>query len=412
MRRSKPKGEMLRRVRLRPGDVWRTAWSGVAGRGLRTALSAVGIAVGVAAVIALTSIADSSRTAISAEMDRLGANLLTVEPGKTADGQPLPLPENVAGQIARQDGVEAVGALMHAPAEMRAYRTPYLSEGETNGVTVKVARPDLLAALGADLAAGRWFDDATRDAPVAVLGAETAKRMGVSRPGDRVLVDGEWYGVLGILSPLSLVPDIDTAVILGDRWVERSYPSSLSDPSPRTGEVAALYVRSAPGASAAVQPILADAAMPGSGRASVSPLPDLDSARTSADGLLKTLGQALGAIALVVGGVGIANSMIVAVMERRGEIGLRRALGARPGQVATQFVLEAVIMALLGAAVGVVAGLAVGVSAATVQGHAPVVDAMWLWVSPVAAMAVGVLAGLQPAWRASRVSPNEALRSM
>lgn len=391
--------------RLRVRDVVGTAWLGVAARPQRTMLAALGVALGIAAMIALTGAAASNRAHLLAEFDALGADLAVVAPGEGPDRKPVPLPGTAPETIARQDGVARVGVVETAPPGLAVYRTHLIPRTETSGVTVAVARPDLLAALDATVVSGRWFDDASRSLPTAVLGATAAERLGIDRAGDRVLIGGEWYGVIGILAPAGIVDSLDAAVFLGDRWIAEHLRAG-DDP-----EIAAVYVRAEPGRLADVSAILAAAASPGSPYASVTRAADLLQARAVADDSLATLGLALGGIALLVGGVGIANTMLVSVMERRGEIGLRRSLGARPGQIATQFVTESAMLSLLGGAGGILLGVAGAAATAAVLRQPLALPIATILLAPIVSVMVGAFAGLQPAVRAARLAPTAALRS-
>lgn len=394
---------MTRHISL--ADLARTAWRGVASRPQRTFLAALGIALGIASLVALTSAAASNRAHVLAELDAMGADLAVVTPGNGPDQQPVALPETAPDTIARQDGVARVGVFETAPKDVAVFRTDVIPDNETNGLTVAVARPGVFDAVEATLSGGRWFDDATRALPVAVLGSTAAERLGIDRVGDRILIGGEWYGVLGVLDSAGLASGIDTAVILGDRWVRAHYPADT------TGKISAIYVRAEPGRIDSVRDVLAAAAAPGSPYVGVTKLSDLTHARAATDDSLATLGIALGGIALLVGGVGIANTMIVAVMERRGEIGLRRSLGARRGQIAVQFVTEAAILSLLGGLAGAVLGAVAAFFIAVTANRAVVIPVEVLAAGPALSVMVGVIAGLQPAIRAARLSPAGALRS-
>ena len=392
--------------RLTPADLARTAWLGIAGRPQRTVLAALGVALGIAALIALTGVSASNRAHLLAELDALGADLAVVTPATAGDQPAVPLPESAPEQVARQDGVERVGVFETAPEGLSVYRTDLVPETETNGISVSVARPDVREAISAELSSGRWFDDATRGLPVTVLGATAAERLGANRAGDRVLVGGEWYGVLGILGSAGLATDIDTAAILGDRWVRAHFTGDT------IGGIAAIYVRAEPGRIDAVRDILAAAASPGSPFVAVTKLSDLARARTSADDSLAALGVALAGIALLVGGVGIANTMVVSVLERRGEIGLRRALGARPGQIAVQFVTEATVLSLIGGLAGVTLGAGAAAVVAALTRQVLVIPPEALAAGPLLAVLVGAVAGLPPAVRAAGLPPPPALRSV
>lgn len=392
--------------RLRPSDLARTAWLGVASRPQRTVLAALGIALGIASLVALTGAAASNRAQLLAELDAMGADLAVVAPGAGPDRELVPLPDTAPDTVARQDAVARIGVFETAPEGVAVYRTDLVPETETNGLSLAVARPDVFDAIEATLADGRWFDRATRALPVAVLGAVAAERLGLARAGDRILVGGEWYGVLGVLDSAGLATGIDTAVILGDRWVRAHYTGET------VGDVSAIYVRAEPGRIDRVRDVLAAAAAPGSPYVSVTKLSDLAQARSTADDALTALGLVLGGIALLIGGVGIANTMVVSVMERRGEIGLRRALGARPGQIAAQFVAEAGILSFLGGVTGLALGSAAALVIAAVSAQPVVVPVEVVLGGPALAVAVGAVAGLQPAARAARLSPTAALRSI
>ena len=392
--------------RLRPSDLARTAWLGVASRPQRTVLAALGIALGIASLVALTGAAASNRAQLLAELDAMGADLAVVTPGAGPDRELVPLPDAAPDTVARQDAVARIGVFETAPEGVAVYRTDLVPETETNGLSLAVARPDVFDAIEATLADGRWFDRATRALPVAVLGAVAAERLGLARAGDRILVGGEWYGVLGVLDSAGLATGIDTAVILGDRWVRAHYTGET------VGDVSAIYVRAEPGRIDRVRDVLAAAAAPGSPYVSVTKLSDLAQARSTADDALTALGLVLGGIALLIGGVGIANTMVVSVMERRGEIGLRRALGARPGQIAAQFVAEAGILSFLGGVTGLALGSAAALVIAAVSEQPVVIPVEVVLGGPALAVAVGAVAGLQPAARAARLSPTAALRSI
>lgn len=396
----------MTRSRLGFRDLLRTAWLGVSSRPQRTALASLGVALGIASLTALTGAAASNQAQLLADLDRMGANLAVVAPAPGPDGKLVPLPETAPDRVKRVDGVADVGVFEAAPEKTSVYRSDLVPEAETNGLRIAVARPGVFGAIEAELSAGRWFDDATRALPVTVLGRTAADRLGITEPGDRVWIGGHWYGVLGILESAGLATDIDTAAILGDRWVRATFDGVA------IGDISAVYVRADPGRIASITDVLASAASPGSPFLSVRALTELADARSTADDSLSTLGVALAGIALLVGAVGIANTMVVTVLERRGEIGLRRSLGARPSHIAVQFLAEAAGLALIGG----VAGLALGTGAATVlamaSGQPLTVPVETVVASPAIAVLVGAAAGLYPAVRAARLSPTLALRSV
>ncbi|MDH6182235.1 putative ABC transport system permease protein [Microbacteriaceae bacterium SG_E_30_P1] len=393
-------------VRLSFADQVRTALIGPRSRPLRTVLSALGVAVGIAALTAISGIAATNRAQLLAELDGLGANLLVVSPGYGPDNQLVPLPETAPGMLERLDDVEEVGVLGKLPDDVHVYRTDLVPPGQTNGLTVYSADPGLLSAIEGSIAAGEWFDEATRGLPVTVLGSGAASRLGVSEVGVRVWIGGAWYSVVGILDSAGLAEQIDSAAFLGDRWANEHVV-----PADETDRIDSLYVRSAPDAASSVRDVAGRAANPLSPYVQVSKLSDLAGAREATSDSLSGLAVGLAAIALFVGGIGIANTMVVAVLERRGEIGLRRALGARSGQIAAQFVGEAITIAGIGGVAGAAAGAAVVAVPALLGGHSPVIPVEVVVGGPVIALLVGIVAGLYPAVSASRLSPTIALRA-
>ena len=397
---------MSRVIHLTPADQVRTALVGPRSRPLRTALSALGVAVGIAALTAITGIAASNQAQLLAELDDLGANLVSVQPGMGPGDELVPLPETAPGMLARVDGVEEVGVLRSVPEGIGVYRNDLIPAGQGNGLSTYAADPGFLSAVEGSVAKGAWFDEASRALPVTVLGASAAARLGISETGVRVWIGGQWYVVIGILNAQGLAEQLGDAAFLGDEWAA----AHVSEPDDDT--IASVFVRLAPGMVEAVRDVLALAANPTSPYVFVTQPSDLLDARETTDDSLSGLAIGLAVIALLVGGIGIANTMVVAVLERRGEIGLRRALGARPGQIAAQFVGEAIVLALLGGIAGAVLGSVGVLIYASIQSQLPVLPVHVLVGGPLIAIAVGVVAGLYPAMSASRLSPTIALRTV
>jgi len=391
-------------VRLRPGDLAGLASVGLRTRKLRAALSALGIAIGVAAIVAVLGLASSSQAGLLAEIAQLGTNLLTVTNGTTITGQPAELPDAAPGMVGQLPGVTAVQDTGTVSAAV--YRSPLIPAIDTDGLTVDAASLGLPAAAGTSVAQGSYLNAATAAEPVAVLGDEAAQLMGVDRiwPGMRIWVGGQWFYVTGILRPATLTPQIDTSVLVGFPAAQK-YLGFDGHPSE-------LYVRTVntQAATTAVDNLLAAQANPQyPNEVTVSQPSDTLTAQADAAGAFDTLFLGLGAVALLVGAVGVANIMIISVLERRQEIGLRRALGATRGQIRTQFLAEAILLALAGGAAGDLAGAAATAIYAHAKGWAVVIppDA---WAGGLAAaVLIGALAGLLPAIRAARLSPTQAL---
>ena len=400
-------------ARLRPADLAGLASVGLRTRKLRAGLSALGIAIGTAAIVAVLGLAASAQNALLAEIARLGTNLLTVANGQTFSGAPAELPAGAPGMIARLPGVTRVQDTGTVNG-VNAYKSPLIPSIETNALSVDAATLNLPAVAGTSIAQGRFLNAATEREPAAVLGATTAQLMGIDRvrPGMRIWVGGTagtagtWLYVIGILNPDTYAPQIDSAVLVGFPAAEQ-YLAFDGHPS-------RIYVRTVdtPAATTAVDNLLGYQANPENpSQVSVSQPSDALTARADAKGALDTLFLGLGAVALLVGAIGVANIMIISVLERRSEIGLRRALGATRGQIRAQFLAEAILLSLAGGAAGVTAGAAATAAYARGHGDAVVIPAEAWAGGLAAAVVIGALAGLLPAIRAARLSPTQALWS-
>ena len=391
---------------LQLSDVRRLATVGLRTRKLRAGLSALGIAIGVAAIVAVLGLSASSQAGLLAEINRLGTNLLTVSNGKTLTGGTAELSTSAPAMIGRISGVQRVQST-GTVSGASAYRNPYIPTAETNGLSVQAASLDLLQVLATGVAQGHFLNAATAREPVAVLGATAAELLGIDRvyPGERIWVGGQWFYVAGILKPAVLASAIDSSVLLG-------YPAAASylnfDGHPST-----IYLRAQTDRVDPVDNLLAATADPQDpGEVNVSQPSAALVAQVDAKSALSGLFLGLGAVALLVGAVGVANIMIISVLERRSEIGLRRALGATKRHIRTQFLSEAVLLGLLGGVVGVVLGIAATAIYASTKGWATVVP-VEAWAGGIAAsVLIGAAAGLIPAIRAARLSPTEALWSV
>jgi putative ABC transport system permease protein len=375
--------------RLRPADLARVASVGLRTRRLRASLSALGIAIGVAAIVAVLGLSSSSQAGLLSQIDELGTNLLTVTNGQGLTGKTSELP-------------------LLAPA-MIARIAPVTSVAETAKVTasVQAASLGLPATLGVKVAQGSYLNAATAAEPVAVLGATAAQRLGVDRlyPGERIWMGEQWFYLVGVLGPAVLTPEIESSVLVGFPAAKKYLASD--------GHANAVFVRAQNEQVAAVHSVLAQTTNPEApNEVDVSQPSNTLVARADAKSALNGLFLGLGAVALLVGAIGVANIMVISVLERRSEIGLRRALGATRGQIRTQFLAEAILLALGGGAVGVGLGALATAAYATSKGWAIVIPTSAWAGGFAAAMLIGAVAGLLPAIRAARLAPAEALRTV
>jgi putative ABC transport system permease protein len=400
-------------ARMRAGDLARLAVVGLRTRKLRAGLSALGIAIGVAAIVAVLGLSSSSAAALNAEIAALGTNLLTVQPGQNSTGGNVELPIAASAMIARLPGVYQVQSTGATNANV--YRSPLIPPVNTSALAVDAATLGLTATSGTSLAEGDFLNAATAREPVCVLGAVAAQLLGIDKVfhGERIWVTGTsangngamWLYVAGILHPDVLAPDIDSSVLVGFPFAQ-NYLSFDGHPT-------TVYLKAAYGQVNAVYNLLANQANPQDpGTVTVSQPSSALVAQADAKAAFSTLFLGLGAVALLVGAIGVANIMVIAVLERRSEIGLRRALGATRGHIRIQFMVEAIVLSLVGGVAGIITGAAATGVYAHSKGWAAVIPAD-AWAGGLgAAILIGALAGLVPAIRAARLSPTGALWSL
>jgi putative ABC transport system permease protein len=366
-------------------------------------LSALGIAIGIAAMVAVVGVSASSRAELDRLLDALGTNLLKAGPGLTLFGEEARLPDDsvaMIGRIGRVETVSAIGQITDA----KVYRTDKIPAPQSGGIGTYAVRSDLLDTVGGSVASGTWLNAATALYPAAVLGARTAERLGIGavNPDIQIWLGGRWFTVIGILNPVPLAPELDLGALIGWAAAQRYLDFD--------GGITTIYTRTDPDEVEAVRGLLARTANPARpNEVDVSRPSDALAAQAAAQTTFTALLLGLGAVALLVGGIGVANTMVISVLERRAEIGLRRSLGATRRHIRIQFLAEAVMLSVLGGGAGVLLGSGVTAAYASVLGWPTVVPAWVMIGGIIATIIIGAVAGLLPALRAARVAPTEAL---
>ena len=394
---------------LRPLDILNIGTLGLRARKTRTALTSLGIAIGIAAMIAVLGITSSSDAQLQAELNALGPNLLKITPGDSVTGDEVLFPAEAAEMVARIGPVDEASAIAAAGTTVR--RTEFIPAGQTGGISVLTADLNLLRMVDATIADGEFLTSQSAQLPNVVLGAVAADRLGIHGVDNspQVFMTNTYFTVVGVLDPIPLAPNIDRSALIGPAIAETLFETERS-PS-------LVYARTDPDIPDdqerfdAVRQVIAATVIPSApNEVAVSRPSDLLSARESSEAAFTGLLLGLGAVALLVGGVGIANVMVISVLERRTEIGVRRALGATKRHIRLQFVVESALLASLGGIGGVIIGAAITAGYANSQDWVISVPLSALALGIGAALTIGALAGLYPAARAASLDPAEAVR--
>jgi putative ABC transport system permease protein len=382
---------------------------GLRSRRVRALLSALGISIGMAAITGVLGISQSSKAGLLAELGQLG-NLITVQAASGGAGQQTTeLPVTAEGMVSR------IGPVTHVTQigsinNVYVYRNNLVPAIDSSGISLTAADSFLPATVGATLAHGRFLNAATARYPAVVLGSETASLLGITNLDHttQVWIGGYWFTVTGILrpvpGPVELQTPMDSMAFIGFPIAEQDFGFD--------GHPTQIYVRAISSQVTAVAAVLPGTVDPADPATAIATFPaDILQAEAAAKGAYNGLLLGLGAVALLVGGVGIANVMVISVLERRSEIGLRRALGATRRHIAEQFLAEALLLSALGGLAGTLFGGTATAVYAVSQHWQVQIPAQALYGGTGAALAIGAIAGLYPALRAARLSPTQALRT-
>ncbi|NEA30884.1 ABC transporter permease [Streptomyces sp. SID13031] len=411
LRRSRASANRLTQpVRLPVSDLLLLGLTRVRTRPMRAALSALGISIGIATMIVVTGIPASSQQAVLDELSTLGPDLLRAAavPNANDPSQATGLPPESVGMAARIGPVQEVSGVANVHASVR--RSDKIdATTNSSGITVLAGTPNLLGLLGTKVYSGKFLSQATDKFPTVVLGAKSATWLGITdlpagQPLPRILLNDTWFTVIGILSASPLAPDVEQSVLIG--WDAAKTTLGFD------GRPSVVYVRSTDTAVEDVRAVLGRTLSPEQpGMVQVSRPSEALAAKRITQNAFSTLFLGLAGVALLVGGIGVANTMVISVLERRREIGLRRALGANRRQIRGQFLTESVVLCAIGGLMGAVLGVLGVIGYADAQGWPIVIPASAVLAGLGASVSVGVLAGVYPAVRASLLTPTEALAS-
>jgi putative ABC transport system permease protein len=408
-------------VRIRRRDLLDEAVAGTVARPGRLFLMAFGAALGLAAVVATLGLAQTAATQVAGRFDAIAATQVTITPravpglqGATgspgaADAAFAFLPWDAEDRVGRLNGVVHSGLIsrVESPPPLRTVPVADPTGAFSRAAPVMAASPGLLDSVRGTLATGRFFDTGhdERADRVVVLGANLAARLHVNRVDNQpsLFIGERAYAVIGIVDHVARHTELLDAAIVPDGTAR----AVLGLDAPQQ-----LQIDTATGAAALVghqAPIALDPSHPDGFDASVPPTATRLRARVQSD--VNALFLVLGGVALLAGAVGIANVTLLSVLERIAEIGLRRALGATRRQIAAQFVLESGLVGLIGGLVGAAGGVLITVVVSAARRWTPVLDLRLAAGAPALGVAIGLLAGAYPAWKASAIEPIAALHA-
>ena len=445
----------MKRNRLKIKDLFFVALYGVRARKGRATLTSIGIGIGIAAIVAVSGISASGRADLLSTLESLGTNLVKASPQAGFFGTQEELPKGVLGMVERigpvqevtsttqtdllstleslgtnlvkaspQAGffgtqeelpkgvlgmVERIGPVQEVTSttqtDLLVRRSNFISEFEGGGISTIVTSAELLDVIGGNLVDGRFIEDGLSDIPVTVLGNVTAQRLGINNlfKPTKILIENEWFGVVGILEELKIHPDLDRSVFIG-YGVAKTLFDINEEPT-------TIYLRANPTFIEDVVEVLAPSMNPENpDQVEVTRPSDALEAQQAAEEAFTNLLLGLGSVALLVGGVAIANVMVMSVLERRMEIGVRRSIGATRREIRYQFLLESIVLSGIGGLVGVLLGTGITLGYTNYTNIVFSIPVWQIFGAVLLALLIGAISGVYPAIKASKIQPAEAVR--
>jgi putative ABC transport system permease protein len=388
-------------------DLVSVAIGGLLARKVRTLLLLMGPVIGVAAIVAAVGLTDSAKGDLKRKVAQLGTNLITATAASSFGSQKPKLPADAVKRAEQVDTVEKVSAVVQLTDITVSPYEKARKKYETTPIPVLAADTRLPYVLEVPMVSGRWISraDAQLASRSVVIGSGLANEIGYL-PGENRTIDlaGRQYGVIGILGKVELDPTLDNAAFIPFAAADDDFVKEDIKPTK-------LYVRSADGTEQATADTLRTAiSLGGPDEVGTEIQAEALQLAAQSDKQLQLIVASMGLLAIIVGGIGIANVMSISVIQRSTEIGIRRALGHTRRTIAQQFLLEAMVVGFLGGILGVVVGALAILIGVWISGW---VFVLQRWIPPagiILAMVVSIVAGLYPARRAAKLEPLETLR--